>query len=139
MTGFIRFQRYEYDAEEWHVGITASNGAIQSYDEIYCYPTDLKNFASALKSFPSGINDEFKFEQGMEDKRSDCYLLLKIYVRDSAGHCAIQVRMNNNRDGVYEGLAAFAIKAEAASLNSLGNSLDQFATGNNRDFRIDFS
>lgn len=129
MSGYIKFQNFEYDGDELHVGITAYNEMISGYLEIYCDPEDIERFASSLKKFPQGIQDQYRFEFGSEYKPDNWayYLLLRSYVYDGAGHCALKVRMNNNGDGLNEGLAGFSICTEAAFLNRLGLLLSQFS------------
>jgi hypothetical protein len=45
---------------------------------------------------------------------------------DSAGHCALQLTLNNNRPSPDDGSCSFSIRAEPAAINRLGRLLTAF-------------
>jgi hypothetical protein len=120
---FIRVRRYPYE-EPYHTQVVfhASNGLFIGSTDIYCGVADLEDIGSALAVFPRKIPDEFRFEHGSEQpgKRFYRFFLLRAFTTDSAGHCAIQFRMNLNKTEPEDGMCGFSIRTEAARINRLG-------------------
>jgi len=120
---FIRVRRFPYE-EPYHtqVAFQASNGLFMGTCDIYCAVADLQAIGSALEAFPRNVPDEYRFEYGSErrEDRFSSYLLLRAFTTDSAGHCAIQFRMNLNEEPPRDGVCGFSILAEAGRINRLG-------------------
>ncbi|HEX4809576.1 MAG TPA: hypothetical protein VH325_11640 [Bryobacteraceae bacterium] len=121
---YLVVRRYPYE-EPFHMQLefSVSNGLFSGTTDIYCNVGDLKEIGNRLKSFPTRLGDEFRYEYGSEDpaRRHYRYFLLRAYTIDNAGHCALQVKMNNNTREPHEGTCTLSIKAEAAALNRLGS------------------
>jgi hypothetical protein len=124
LASYLIVRRYPYE-EPFHIQLefSASNGLFSGTTDIYCNADDLKKIGDRLKNFPIQVGDEFRYEYGSEDpaQRFHGYFLLRAYTTDSAGHCALQVKMNNNAREPHEGRCTFSIKAEAAAINRLGS------------------
>ena len=69
------------------------------------------------------------YENGSGDpaRRSYRYFFLRVYTTDSAGHCAVQIKMNSNLAEPNDGACQFSIQAEAAAINRLGCLFEQFS------------
>lgn len=130
MSYFIRIERIPYE-EPYHLQLVweASNGDITSCFEFYVNADALAQIGEALIAFPRHASDVFLFEVGSEkpEDRFAYYFRFRAFTTDSRGHCAIQIRYNNNRDLPYREVVEFCIKAEAASINRLGTLFKGFA------------
>jgi hypothetical protein len=127
---FITVRRHPYE-EPYHIQLEflASNGFFSGTTEIYCNVEDITTLGKALKNFPKKVGDEYSYEYGSEDptKKFYRYFLLRTYTFDSAGHCALQIKINFNTREPEEGLCTFSIQAESAAINRLGELFEQFA------------
>ena len=88
----------------------------------------LLKMGGRLSAFPESIGDTYAYELGsprLED-RFAFYFALRACTLDSAGHCALQLTMNNNRQQPEAGSCSFSIRAEAAAINRLGRLLKTF-------------
>lgn len=119
----IRITRYLYE-EPYHVHLVleATNDSISTCFEYYCCTTDLIDIATRLEVFPTESKDEYIYEIGSELKthRSAYYFMLKVFQVTKSGHCAIQLRTNNNQETKNLEIAEFSILAESAQINRLG-------------------
>src|SRR3954463_16018943 len=120
MSSYLVVRRHPYE-EPFHTQLefSASNGLFSGTTDIYCNVDDLKEIGERLKNFPTQAGDEFRYEYGAEDpaQRVYRYFLLRAYTIDRAGHCALQMKINNHASEPYEGACTFSIKAEAAAIN----------------------
>jgi hypothetical protein len=130
MKPFIRITRIPYE-EPYHVHLIleASNGEFRGVLEFYDNASAFKEWADALENFPSHSRAVFLHELGSErpEDRSAHYFRLRVFTTDGLGHCAIQLRMNNNSELPYRNLSEFCIRAEAADINRLGALCRKFA------------
>lgn len=124
LASYLVVRRYPYE-EPFHLQLefSASNGLFSGTTDIYCNIEDLKEIGDRLQNFPVRVGDEVRYEHGSEDPtlRRYRYFMLRAYTTDSAGHCALQIKMNNNTREPHEGTCTFSIKAEAAAINRLGS------------------
>jgi hypothetical protein len=129
MSYFIRIERSPYE-EPFHLQLLleVSNGRQTASLEIYLSIDSLRELADALEVFPRHVNDVHVLEIGTEDPRERWayYLLIRAFVTNGLGHCALMFRLNNNRDLPYRELAEFCIEAEPANINQLGRLLRTF-------------
>ena len=109
--------------------IEASNGITSGRLEYYCNAADLIETGKALINFPSRTPDEYLYEQGSEKPvdRFAFYFKLKSYTTDFVGHCALQLKMNNNSDCPNEEMCAFSIPADTSDINCLGELMIRFS------------
>lgn len=125
----ITIIRYPYE-EPYHVHlvIVGSNGRTRGQLEFYANAKDLTQLADVLDVFPRHKTDMHLWELGSErpEDRFAFYLRLRLFVTDAAGHCAIQLRLNNNQDLPQKELSEFCIVAEPSGLNRLGMLLREF-------------
>jgi hypothetical protein len=99
----ITVERYPYDDHCLHLQFDATNG---------------------LVNFPQKIGDEYKYELGSSEPEDNWayHFMLRAFTTDRSGHCAIQIKMDNNaRSAPYEHASTFSIVAEPAAINRLGN------------------
>ncbi len=130
MQSFLNITRHPYE-EPWHVNlvVSAGNESIQGEWEIYANASDLKDAAISLTGFPKTDNDSFSWELGSENEqdRFAFYFRLRVFQFSSSGHCAIELRFNNNQKPPDQQIVEFCIKAYPADLDRLGTMLDSFS------------
>ncbi|WP_316871494.1 hypothetical protein [Ralstonia wenshanensis] len=105
------------------VRVSVDGNERQSWGEAYCYPEAVSEFGQALIDFPSSISDEVKLELGSMDPTYADYLLVRAFVYDGAGHCAIEFRAESRGDAITSSSVRFAVPTEAASLNEMGRRI----------------
>lgn len=143
MAAAITIIRYPYE-EPYHIHlvIIATNGPLQGRLEFYTDPSEILALADIFAVFPRHAEDVYLWELGSErrEDRFAFYLRIRLFTVDSAGHCAIQLRFNNNKDLPQCEISEFCITSEPSDLNRLGLLLREFAkldqevlhwTGNN--------
>jgi len=130
MKPYIKITRNPYE-EPYHLNliIEASNGITSGKLEYYCNASDLTEISKSLINFPSRAPDEYLYELGSEkpEDRFAFYFKLKSYTVDSIGHCAIQLKMNNNSDCPDEEVCEFSVLADTADINRLGELIKRFS------------
>ena len=125
----IKLTRYPYE-EPYHLNlhIEAANERVNGNLEYYCNAEDLTKLGKQLADFTGTPKDEVVYELGSEDPRvrfAFC-LSLRVLRLDSIGHCAILIRLNNNREPAERQVTEFSIRAEVADINRLGDLLIAF-------------
>lgn len=112
-----------------HLILEASNGNSLGVLEYYDNASAFKEWADALESFPRNGRSAFLHELGSErpEDRFAHYFRLRAFTTDRLGHCAIQLRMNNNSELPDRDISEFCIRAEAADINRLGALCRKFA------------
>jgi len=128
---FLIVRRYPYEEPfHTHIEISASNGPFAGTTDVYCNVEDLAEIGNSLQQFPVRVGDEYRYEYGSENpvRRFHRYLSLRAYTTDAAGHCALQLRINNNTSEPNEGSCEFSIRAEAAAINRLGSLFERFSS-----------
>jgi len=135
---FIIVRRCPYE-EPYHTQLefVASNGAFHGRTDLYCAVEDLQEIGLALQKFPSRAGDEYCYEYGTEDPqvRFYRYFLLRAYTVDALGNCALQIAINLRAAEPEEGMCKFSLRADAASINRLGELFVQFAQLRHLEFR----
>jgi hypothetical protein len=130
MNSYIRITRYPYE-EPYHVHLVleASNGKQKWELEIYDNAESLCVLAERLEIFPRHKDDVFLWELGSEheEDRWSYYFRFRVFLTDATGHCAIQIRFNNNRPLPHREMVEFCINAEAGQINRLGKLCRRFA------------
>lgn len=140
MKSQVIVKRFPYEEpHHLHLELFVSNDIFSGTIDFYCNATDLKTIGQALQSFPSRMNDEYRYELGSENPRDRWYMyfLMRTYTTDSVGHCAIQFVMNKNTVEPDEGSCRFSIQADAASINRLGVLFEKFSKLDN--FELEWS
>jgi hypothetical protein len=94
-----------------------------SWAESYGYPETFSEFGQALVDFPRSVSHEVKLELGSNDPSYSEYLLLRAFVYDGAGHCAVEFKAESRGDSITSSSVRFAVPTEAASLNDMGRML----------------
>lgn len=105
------------------VRISLAGNGRESWGEAYCYPQKFLEFGRALIDFPSSISHEVKFELGSTDSRYAEHLLLRAFVHDSVGHCALEFIGETRGNAIVSSSVRFAVPTQAASLNELGRQI----------------
>ena len=131
MNPFIRLVRTPYE-EPYHLclDLTASNGSQLATLEFYLNPEDLLTLAVGFSGFPKDFNGgEFVWDLGSEDpqERSAYYLRLRVFTTDRLGHCALEIRLNNNQGPPHQAVAEFSIPAVPADLDRFAELLREFS------------
>jgi len=109
----------------------------QSWYEGYAYPEEFAVFGQALVDFPNHVSDEVRLELGSSDPAFSSGLLVRAFVHDGAGHCAMEFKAETRGDALEASLVRFAVPTEAASLNELGRSLMAWSANPTEAFRFE--
>src|SRR5512138_3138067 len=130
MKPFIQIYRYLYE-EPYHLNLvmTSSNGRLQGRLEFYVNAEALLEWAKGMEEFPLHAKSVLRWEIGSEnpDDRFAFYFRLRLFTVDSVGHCAIQLRFNNNEALPDREISEFCIQVEPSQINRLGRLLREFA------------
>jgi hypothetical protein len=127
---YIRIIRKPYEEPYLlNLVIQASNGVQENQLEFYDNAEALSHLANELEVFPRHNSQVFLWELGSErpEDRFAFYFRFRAFVVDSVGHCAIQLRFNNNEALPDRELSEFCIRAEPAQLNRLAQLLREFS------------
>ncbi len=100
--------------------------------DIYVYPNELQAFAERLKNFPSSVTDEAVLEVGSTQANAYCWLKLRAYLYDSLGHSALELSVQRNAAPQLCARSQFSVLVEAASLNTLGAEIANWACANDQ-------
>lgn len=109
-----------------HYQIEVANGINSTTQDFYGYANDFKEFANGLLSFPKTITDNVKYELGERGERWAFYILLDVFCYENNGHSAIHVVVHNNGKRPYTNKSEFYIRTVPASLNKLGQLLQDW-------------
>ncbi len=130
MNPYIRITRYPYE-EPYHLNLmmTASNGHLCGKLEFYLNTAALIEWADAMETFPKHAQSVFLWDVGSErpEDRFAFYFRLRVFTVDPLGHCAIQLRFNNNAELPDREIVEFCIRSEAAQINRFGRLCREFA------------
>lgn len=130
MEKYLKITRNPYE-EPYHINLIfeASNGEQSGILEIYDSADILKECAKALENFPRHSTDIFLWELGSERPEDNFafYFRFRVFLLDSAGHCCIQIRLNNNEDFPDKAITKFCINCEPADINRLGKLMKEFS------------
>ena len=137
MKHFIQITRHPYEEPyQLNLVIMAGNGLTQGALEFYLDPTNLEQIGNALIDFPKHANSRHLFTKGSEYREDGFAWYLRLYFKAlmSLENCAIQIRMNNNREPlksvpVFETpqIVDFYLLTDSARLQELGRLLREFA------------
>ncbi|MGN6528087.1 MAG: hypothetical protein ACTHL8_16995 [Burkholderiaceae bacterium] len=109
----------------------------QAWHEGYAYPESFSAFGRALMEYPINVSDEVKLELGCDERSCGGYLLIRAFVHDGAGHCALEFRSETGGGALEASSVRFVVPTEAASLNNLGQRLVEWATRPSEAFRFE--
>lgn len=119
------------------VRVSLTGNGRQAWGEAHCYPEAFAEFGRALAGFPASTADEVKFQLGGIDPSWAQYLLLRAFVYDGAGHCAVELKAESRGDTLASSSAHFAVPTEAASLNEMGRLLEAWALSPSMPFSFE--
>lgn len=126
---FIILRRQPYE-EPYHLNlvVSAGNGTTGGTLEYYCNAEDVGKLGSRLAEFPKKRRDNYVYELGSPRQEDNFafHFALRALTLDSAGHCALQIVMNNNLPPPDDLACSFSIRAEPAAVNRLGRLLREF-------------
>jgi hypothetical protein len=120
-----------------HIQLTAEHGERALSQDFHAYAEDLREFGTKLEAFPSSVKDEVLFECGANDPKQYCWVRLRAYVYDRAGHSALELLVQNNSEPPVLASAVFSVKLEAATLNRLGQELAAWSRSKQGDFEFE--
>jgi len=130
MKPYIQITRYPYE-EPHHLNLvmSASNGHVAGRLELYLNADALLEWADGMENFPIHAKSVSLWELGSEhpEDRFAFYFRLRLFTVDSLGHCAVQLRFNNNASLPDREISEFCIQAEAAQINRLGRLCREFS------------
>ncbi len=119
-----------------HTQIGLADGAYSASQDSHVSREYWIEFGQALQSFPQTPKHEALFESGSRDAGYYCYIRLRAYERDMAGHAAFEVEMTNHSTGASHRSSHFHVFCEAAALNRLGHSLERWARSDSPKFEF---
>lgn len=114
----------------------AGNGR-QSWCQAHCYPETFSQFGQALMDFPNSTSHEVRLELGSTDPSYGEHLLVRAFVYDGAGHCAVQFKAESRGDILAASSVNFAVPTEAASLNQMGKNIVAWALSPAKPFEFE--
>jgi hypothetical protein len=123
---------YETDSDAFE--LEASNGLFAGTLEFYAAIDDIDSFAMRLIAFPGNARHEVCFELGAPGGNWACHLLLRAFLRDTAGHAALEVKMSSSGNASVNASASFPIVCEVAAINRLGSQLHEWCRGSEDAF-----
>jgi len=127
---YIKIKKIPYE-EPYHLNLifSASNGLFCGHLDFYCSVDDIKRLGKVLSIFPREASDEYIYKIGSPNPKNNCayFFQLRAYTINMIGHCALQIRINNNEEKADEGACRFSIKVEPTELNRLGELLLTFS------------
>lgn len=130
MHPYIRITRQAYE-EPYHINLVvdASNGKQKWQLEFYDNAESLRTLAEHLEVFPRHKDDIFLWELGSEypEDRWAYYFRFRVFLTDTSGHCAIQIRFNNNQNPPDREVVEFCITADVGQINRLGQLCRKFS------------
>ena len=130
MKPYIRITRIPYEEPDClNLAIAVSNGSATGNLELYLNADELITWADAFETFPLHAKSVCLWEVGSErpEDRWAYYVRLRLFTTDSVGHCALHVRLNNNRDLPDREIVEMCIRAEPVQLNQFGKLCRNFA------------
>jgi hypothetical protein len=131
MTSGITFTLNYDDDDMVQLEIAACSGGFSGISYPYMDRDTLRTMASRLESFPTSITDEYVFEFSEFVGQEPSFL--RFYIRDSAGHVAVQCRLHGGTAN-ERCLSDFFVRTEVAQVNDAGKLLPRLAT--ERDVEI---
>ena len=124
-------ERLWVDTDEMlQVEVFLEGGGYSATQDIYVYPAMLEEFGEKLQNFPASILDEVVLEIGSTEEGNYCWLKLRAYVYDGSGHSAFEISVKRNGAPQVKTQSQFSVLIEAASLNSLGEEINNWAINN---------
>ena len=106
--------------------ISLSNGEASVALEFYQYLDCFKEFAEKLEFFPKSADDSITFQIGENSEEWAYYLRLKVYCYEPNGNSTIYVEVDNHAKSTDRIKSEFFIKSLPASLNKLGQKLNNW-------------
>ena len=106
--------------------LEVSNGINSTSQDFYGHADNFKEFATGLLLFPKTLSDKVKYELGEIGQRWAYYILLEVFCYESNGHSAIHIIVDNNGKRPYTNKSEFYITTVPASLNKLGELLNDW-------------
>lgn len=96
------------DPDYLGIEVSASNGRFSGATLIYAGLDELVSLAKVLSGFPSGPTDERSYSLGTRGQNfAGGYCSLKFYCRDSSGHAAVEVDLEDDKRRYSEASARF--------------------------------
>jgi len=119
------------------VRVSVAGNGRKSWGEAYCYPETFTEFGRALIDFPISTSHEVKFEPGSADPSDADRLVLRAFVYDGSGHCAVEFKAVCRGDPISFSSVQFAVPTEAASLNEMGRKIVTWAASPTEPFTFE--
>jgi len=135
--GFVKFEVTGDDDGSIELSISVSNGKYSATQDVWVYPRDITEFGNALKNFPQKLNDEVVFKCGSDGPSVDCYVKIRVFIFDNAGHPAIEILFNNHQQAPDYADSHFYVKCEVNTLNKLGYALSTWVNNMNEPIRME--
>jgi hypothetical protein len=130
----IRFARLWEDSDGMlQVEVRASAGGYAASLDFYVYPEQLNTFGNALLDFTGAADVEPTLEIGSIDESWSCWLRLRAFAFDKAGHSALEISTNKNGARQVQAATRFSGVMEVAAINQLGKSLIQWVAAGAED------
>lgn len=127
----IEIQIIFADPDMHEVRVRASYGGFSAVADVYTDLDACRGLAQVLRGFPTGKADVREFELGtFSADFAGGGIWGRCYVLDSAGHCAIEVRLQNKVP--LQGEARFHIPIEPAAVDLFVKGLENVAAMGDR-------
>lgn len=129
--GKLMFVDLQNDEYELHMGIWASNGYYQSFQDVYIYRDDLNKWAEDLRTFPRDLHHTAIFQYGIDDSKFYAKVRLTAFVYESTGASALEVVVDNHAERPFQARAEFCIHCSPAAIKELGEMILDWDTQKN--------
>lgn len=109
--------------------IEASNGNLGGRLEYYCSTKDLHDLGGKMSRFSGEDHEKIIYNLGSEKPEDNVGFFFGVEIADldSTGHCAMELKMNNNQPFPDTEICEFCIFADPADVNQLGHLFLEFA------------
>jgi len=135
---FIKFETYSDGTDRLlDVTVTFAGRGYLVWQQIHFSPAQLLEFAARLQDFPASPKDEAILEAGSTDPTVHDWLMLRAFVTDGVGHCAMEFSSNTNGTPLSASRFRYAVPIEAASLNELGARLAAWVKAPNDELHFE--
>jgi hypothetical protein len=123
MKGFIKLSVLEIDGDDIQFEIEVQSNCCKTTLDFYGHADLFEGFGRNLMQFPKNIADKVSFQLGEDESSWAYYLMIEAFCFDSSGHSALKILVDNKGEMISSHRSEFALRSEAASINSFGKML----------------
>ena len=122
MKSIVKFTVKDFEDDELHLELFASNRKFQACQDFYFSKEDFEKFGQKLLAF-SGDKKEIVLEYGMDDPKWYCHIKIKLYSFKSSGQSAVEIMIDNHKEKPFFSRSEFSIECVPSDINRLGRMI----------------